>query len=210
LLAETEANLQQLTDELEEVLASKGQNLSTVAPELDVMKQRQAGAGGGEAAGSGWSKSASGQWTSGGDVGSPSVRSMWQQKEEQAQRVRVRTTQPISLSLHCSPTDAALDCIATLVHGVVHVVVSQTVLRFWCSHSIESFFRHICWCNRTTSYPKRSVLRSEGAARSSFQTTRSAYSLSALHCSTHEPSLLCFCLTVSRSGLTMQCCGRRR
>ena len=58
LLAETEANLQQLTDELEEVLASKGQNLSTVAPELDVIKQ-QAAAVTGEAAGSGWRKSAS-------------------------------------------------------------------------------------------------------------------------------------------------------
>lgn len=121
LLAETEANLQQLTDELEEVLASKGQNLSTVAPELDsIKKKQQASAAAGEAAGSGWKKSASGKWTSGGELSAPSVRSIWQQKEEEAQRVRVRTTQPISHSLLCSPNDAALPGAPCPCDSIVH------------------------------------------------------------------------------------------
>lgn len=57
------------------------------------MKLQQDGAATGEAnkgAGAGWQKSASGKWTSGGEIGSPSTRSMWQQKEEEAQRARVR------------------------------------------------------------------------------------------------------------------------
>ena len=70
LLAETEANLQEMTDELEELLRNKGQNLSNVAPELDVMKQQQqqqqqAAAGGGGAGGGAWKKSADGKWSSG-------------------------------------------------------------------------------------------------------------------------------------------------
>ena len=72
LLAETETNLQEMTDELEELLRNKGQNLSNVAPELDVMKQQQqqqqqqAAAGGeGGAGGGAWQKSADGKWSSG-------------------------------------------------------------------------------------------------------------------------------------------------
>lgn len=79
------------------MLADKGQNLGTVAPELDMLKMRQqASTGGGEAAagaGSGWQKSADGTWSSGGEgARSVSARSLWQQKEEEAQRARVRTT----------------------------------------------------------------------------------------------------------------------
>ena len=65
------------------------------------MKLQQDGAAASEAnkgAGAGWQKSASGKWTSGGDIGSPSTRSMWQQKEEEAQRARVRLTWPVPLS----------------------------------------------------------------------------------------------------------------
>ena len=87
------------------MLATKGQNLGSVAPELEVMKQRQQdAAGGGEPAGGaagGWQKSASGQWI-GGEVGSPAARSAWQLKEEEAQRVRVRTTPPVALPLQAA------------------------------------------------------------------------------------------------------------
>ena len=51
-----------------------------------------------EPAAGGWQKSASGQWI-GGEVGSPAARSAWQLKEEEAQRVRVRTTSSIALPL---------------------------------------------------------------------------------------------------------------
>eukprot|EP01043_Picozoa_sp_COSAG02_P060487 COSAG02_NODE_7915_length_2793_cov_5.141797_4_plen_95_part_00 len=91
-------------------------------------KQQQTGSGGGEAGGGGWQKSASGQWTSGGDAGVPEVRSKWQQKEEEAQRVRVRTTKP---------TPAL--CIAKII------ALSSMVLPF-----SESFVWYVRWCNRTT------------------------------------------------------------
>ena len=164
LLAETEANLRELTDELEELLATKGQNLGSVAPELEVMKQRQQdAAGGGETAGGaagGWQKSASGQWI-GGEVGSPAARSAWQLKEEEAQRVRVRTTSPVALPLQAADS---------WVLG----------LFTWC----------VCWCNRTTLCRKRSALHSEVAALSSSQMTRSAYCLPSVNVYRHKTACI--------------------
>ena len=160
LLAETEDNLQQMTDELEEILHGQGQSLGSVAPELEVAKQREIGAkqataaqakengGGGGGGGGGYVKTASG-WSVAGDsssasTGAASTRSMWQQKAEEQQREKVRR-------VHYSTASARSD---------------DGLNRRSVGHCVS-------WSRRTILSPRRSARHSVGGAWLSCQTTRS-------------------------------------